>query len=133
MVAERLVVEKKKRRGSCACGALCDGGQDAQDAPPSAPSKASSGLPSAFDSTWKHWENTVTQESNAHDDDDDYYYYYYYYDSDSDSSMEASRDTDEHRSPGRANTKKTPYLTASVTETMRQGRTAHLSPANADK
>ena len=84
--------------------------QDAQDAPPSAPSKAASGLPSGFHSTWKHWENTVTQESNAHDDDeeddddddddDD--------DSDSDSSMEASRETDEHRSPGRANTKKNP-------------------------
>ena len=31
-----------------------------------------------------------------------------YSDSDSDSSMEASRNTDEHRSPGRANTKKNP-------------------------
>ena len=36
--------------------------------------------------------------------------------------MEASRNTDEHRSPGRVNTKKNPQLTASVPETTRQGR-----------
>ena len=33
--------------------------------PRRAPSRAAIGLPSGFDSTWKHWENTVTHESNA--------------------------------------------------------------------
>ena len=46
-------------------GALCNG-----DAPLSAPSTAAISLPSGFDSTWRHWESTVTHESNANDDDD---------------------------------------------------------------
>ena len=77
MVAERILRKRRSLRRRA---------QDAQDAPPSAPSKAAGGLPSGFHSRWKHWENTVTQESNAHDSD-----------SDSDSSMEGSRNTEEHR------------------------------------